>query len=282
MEDLRTSLNEFLVPTDLAETTDHAVAHAVFLAKKLGARLLLYHVVEYPDHRYPHWAFAHQQGVWHEAERQASELLGWRANGLGVPCGFRVERAASVPRAIATQIQTTNPGLTIMATHARTGLGHAVLGSVTEQVLQGAFRPVLCVRRCQEKELACRRILVPTDGSAVSRQVLPMTRLLAETFAADVILLSVLPHGEGDHRSRGLATSTADLRAAWQPDLPKTSVTARVQTGAVWHSIVEVARSERVDLIAMATRGHDSLSDKILGSNTERVVRHAPCAVLVA
>jgi nucleotide-binding universal stress UspA family protein len=32
----------------------------------------------------------------------------------------------------------------------------------------------------------------------------------------------------------------------------------------------------------MATRGHDSLADRLLGSNTERVVRHAPCPVLVA
>jgi nucleotide-binding universal stress UspA family protein len=35
-------------------------------------------------------------------------------------------------------------------------------------------------------------------------------------------------------------------------------------------------------LIVMATRGHDSLGDHILGSNTERVVRHAPCPVMVA
>jgi nucleotide-binding universal stress UspA family protein len=34
--------------------------------------------------------------------------------------------------------------------------------------------------------------------------------------------------------------------------------------------------------VVMSTRGHDSFSDHILGSNTERVVRHAPCPVLVA
>jgi nucleotide-binding universal stress UspA family protein len=32
----------------------------------------------------------------------------------------------------------------------------------------------------------------------------------------------------------------------------------------------------------MATRGHDSLADRFLGSNTDRVVRHAACPVLVA
>ena len=43
-----------------------------------------------------------------------------------------------------------------------------------------------------------------------------------------------------------------------------------------------VAREERADVIVMATRGHDSLADRVVGSNTERVVRHASCPVLVA
>ena len=45
---------------------------------------------------------------------------------------------------------------------------------------------------------------------------------------------------------------------------------------------METARLEKADLIVMSTRGHDSLSDRVMGSNTERVVRHAPCPVLVA
>jgi nucleotide-binding universal stress UspA family protein len=59
-------------------------------------------------------------------------------------------------------------------------------------------------------------------------------------------------------------------------------VTAQVHTGSVWDRIVQVARAERADLIVMSTRGHDTLADRVVGSNTERVVRHAPCPVLVA
>ena len=39
---------------------------------------------------------------------------------------------------------------------------------------------------------------------------------------------------------------------------------------------------EKADLVIMASRGHDSLSEEIFGSTTERVVRHASCPVLVA
>jgi nucleotide-binding universal stress UspA family protein len=45
---------------------------------------------------------------------------------------------------------------------------------------------------------------------------------------------------------------------------------------------VRSARAFKADLVAMSTQGRDSVSDRILGSNAERVVRQAPCPVLVA
>ena len=36
------------------------------------------------------------------------------------------------------------------------------------------------------------------------------------------------------------------------------------------------------ELIVMSTLGHDSVRDGIIGSNADRVLRHAPCSVLVA
>jgi nucleotide-binding universal stress UspA family protein len=49
--------------------------------------------------------------------------------------------------------------------------------------------------------------------------------------------------------------------------------------GPAWDAIVRAG--EAADLIVMSSRGHDSLGDHILGSTTDRVLRHAPCPVLV-
>jgi nucleotide-binding universal stress UspA family protein len=45
--------------------------------------------------------------------------------------------------------------------------------------------------------------------------------------------------------------------------------------------IVRIARENQVDLIVIATHGHTGLKHLLLGSVAERVIRHAPCAVLV-
>ena len=67
---------------------------------------------------------------------------------------------------------------------------------------------------------------------------------------------------------------------AFVDDLATCRVTPRVEQGAPWERIVAVARDENADLIVMATNGADGLGERLLGSQTERVVRHAPCPVL--
>jgi len=76
--------------------------------------------------------------------------------------------------------------------------------------------------------------------------------------------------------------SEAALWDFYRSDFAGLPVTAHVYTDVAWDCIVRTAKVEGADLIVMATRGHDSVSDRILGSTTERTLRHAPCPVLVA
>ncbi len=269
------AVREVLFPTDLSPESDRAFDHARFLAESFEASLVLYHAVPVPDHRQAHWAFAHEHEVWATAERHACECLKRRAETLKVSHRVVVERRVSVTRSLLDLIHSAQPDLTVLATHGREGLAHLLLGSVTEKVMQHAFRPVLCVREPEHgMALSYRRILVPTDLSVASRLAFPMGALLARRFSSEVIALNV-------------AASTTEISEStlwkyFQEDFAGLPVTAQVHRGSVWDVIVRVAREERADLVVMATRGHDSLADRVMGSNTERVVRHAPCPVLVA
>ena len=52
--------------------------------------------------------------------------------------------------------------------------------------------------------------------------------------------------------------------------------------GVPFHEIVETAKTQKVDLIVMGTHGRTGLQHVLLGSVAEKVVRLAPCPVLVA
>jgi nucleotide-binding universal stress UspA family protein len=286
-------IREVLVPSDLSAESEQALEHASALAHGLGAHLTLFHAVPLPDHAYPHWAFGHGHDAWVEAQEIARECLERDVADLDPQPSSAprivVERATSVPRALLSFIRNIQPDLTVMATHGRDRLAHVLLGSVTETVFKNAFRPVLCLRQPEHgTSLPYRLILVPTDLSPASRLAFPLAALLARTFGARVIALQVQPAptlatvvGAPPGRDAEIPTEAA-LWKLVKPDFEDLDLEARVQKGSVWHSIVTTARVEKADLVVMATRGHDSLGDKILGSNTERVVRHAPCPVLVA
>jgi nucleotide-binding universal stress UspA family protein len=195
-----------------------------------------------------------------------------------------------VDLALLEMIHNTRPDLTVMATRGRKGFSSYFLGSVTQQVVQHAGRPVLCVRKGEQGgPLPYRRLLVPTDLSPASRRAFPLAALLARSFEAKVTALHVCPPpplailtgvpGKGTPP----VPTEEDVRRFLGPELEGLPVEADVYvTGAPWYRIVQTAEESRADLIVMSTQGHDSVRDGILGSNTERVLRHAPCSVLVA
>jgi nucleotide-binding universal stress UspA family protein len=283
------SIREVLFPTDLSPESDRAFEHARVLAERFAARLTLYHAVELPRHDYPHWAFAHDHEIWVRAEARARELLASRAESLNVTHSVLVEKRSSPHRAILELIRSTHPDLTVMATHGRGGISQLLLGSVTQQVVQHAFRPILCVREPDHGgPLAYRRILVPTDLSLASRLAFPIAASFARTFGAEVLGVHVAPGASVATLSgippvdRPVVPTETALWTFLQTDFAGLEVTAQIHNGPVWERIVRAAEVEKADLIVMSTRGHDSLTDRVLGSNTERVVRHAPCPVLVA
>ena len=141
-----------------------------------------------------------------------------------------------------------------------------------------------------------KRILMPVDFSERSKAVFPLARLLADAFESEVELLHVveeMPYsppfwvGEvpaiGELRRQALSTSESSI-AALKGQLkvsPKVNVTTTVSVGPVPSSIIEHAKTEKSELIIAATQGRTGLAHMLLGSVCERVLRHAPCPVLV-
>jgi nucleotide-binding universal stress UspA family protein len=60
-----------------------------------------------------------------------------------------------------------------------------------------------------------------------------------------------------------------------------TAIAGQVREGAPWREIDRAAREGQVDLIVMGTHGRRGLPHALLGSVAEKVVRTAPCPVLV-
>jgi nucleotide-binding universal stress UspA family protein len=178
--------------------------------------------------------------------------------------------------------------LIVMATHARTWLARALVGSVASQLLHENVRPLLCVPpTARPLQASYSRLLVPTDLSVASRRALPWAAFLARGFGSEVLAAYVAPPPTVAVLS-GLAApapvpSDADLRAFLAPELQEVPLHVDVVgPSPAWSAILALVEQRRADLVVMSSCGHDSLGDHVLGSTTDRVVRHSPVPVLVA
>jgi nucleotide-binding universal stress UspA family protein len=278
-------IREILFPSDLSAASDRAFDHARFLAEHFRARLTLYHAVD-PTHL----AEARQPGDPEVARRCAEAArahLERHAATLTTGYDILVEQDAHAAHALLARIRTTHPDLLVMATHGREGLAHFLLGSVTERILEVGGSPVLCVRQPDHGvALPYRRILVPTDLSESSRRAFALAALLARGFGAEVLGVHVAQVKPGSligipRLIEESIPSESSVVQFLQPEFVGVTVRARVEIGSPWDRIVEAAQVERADVIVLSTHGPDTLADRVLGSHAERIIRQAPCPVLV-
>jgi nucleotide-binding universal stress UspA family protein len=147
-------------------------------------------------------------------------------------------------------------------------------------------------QREYEQTLQIKTILVPLDFSRASMQALKCTIPLAEKFNAAIHLVHVQPADELTKISRAghLMLNCADAIALMQDRLAEVQRkhdvrfwpdNCHVVSGRPFEEICKLAREIEADLIALPTLGHSGLRHVVLGSTAERVVRYAPCPVLV-
>lgn len=137
--------------------------------------------------------------------------------------------------------------------------------------------------------LLWKTILAPTDFSKPSRNAVATAARLAEQGGANIILLHMihLPASGAieagmnmDEVVRLARESLADI-AGEIPSARVREKLVRLGPQGTVPGIIDAAREFSADLIVIATHGHSRLERVLLGSTAEKVVRHAPCPVLV-
>ena len=149
-----------------------------------------------------------------------------------------------------------------------------------------------------------KKILVPTDFSEQAGYALDFAYQIALKSTAEIILINVVDYpglssvwGGGMNVIGGaeppldnldesfinnlLNRSKDEIRAMTQKlDQGSVKVKQVVEVGNPYFVISEKIEEENVNLVIMGTKGATGLEEVLIGSNTERVVRHAKCPVI--
>jgi universal stress protein A len=164
-----------------------------------------------------------------------------------------------------------------------------VLVEMTDKDMQFASEPYP-----DKRPVKIKTILVPTDFSSESKKALRYAVSFAEQFGARLILLHVVEQPiypaelgytpvefpqlhdalTGEVKARLKAVVDEDLQVSIE-------IEPVVQMGQVFQTIDGLAKAREVDLIIISTHGYTGLKHVLLGSTAEKVIRYAPCPVLV-
>jgi universal stress protein A len=139
-----------------------------------------------------------------------------------------------------------------------------------------------------------KKILCAIDFSEPSRIALHAAAELARTSQATLVLVHVwqAPLWTADYGIQVPSDALVEARgaeeaelASWRAEaqqLGAVEVTTKLARGVPWDEIVGAARDDKaIDLIVLGTHGRTGVRRALIGSVAERVVRHAPCTVMV-
>lgn len=149
-------ISKILVPTDFTDLSLQALKYAREFASTFGAQIHCLHVI---DEGYQYWS---TMGPESAPVGPAVEDL--KSLAEGHMQRYSDEHLVGLDFVPVAKVITGNPwsdivqyalentvDLIILATHGRSGIAHALLGSTTEKVVRKASCPVLVVRKMEHE-----------------------------------------------------------------------------------------------------------------------------------
>lgn len=136
------------------------------------------------------------------------------------------------------------------------------------------------------------KILIAYDGSESSRRAAEKAFSIAKQERSEVYGIKVINVGGGlitkddllwqniekDLREKALAT-LSELES--MAKMKEVNITIQVREGTIESEILNFAKEKGVDLIVMGTTGKTYTQKIFLGSIADRVLREAPCPVML-
>lgn len=294
-----------LVPLDGSPLAEQALPLAAHIAQRAGSKLRLVLAHQLPSAPVDSLAaklFTSIELATRKSERSYLRGIQARLREGGTRLSSAVTLTGKAGPELARYVRELGIDLVVMATHGRGGIRRAWLGSVADHLIRTLDVPVLLVRPQEGKAAPDRPpgvgpILVPLDGSPLAEAALDAAVALARIWDAEVTLLQVvrpvllsadpaLPRPSAYDEDL-----TASCRQQAQDYLDDIVERMRGQglraTGVAvvaWNAaeaILEVARPERVSIVALATHGRGGLRRLVLGSVADKLVRGADVPLLV-
>lgn len=287
------NIQRILCPTDLSVESDEALRYGLALALAYEAKLILLYCKRLGS--FSEWVNGakaqklFEQSIFTHLDASELKRLDWEGVvAVGEDVGLTITQEAAERKC----------DLIVMRSRRRP-YAAVLLGSTAETVSRTAPCPILVTHPDERewvgvatREIGIHRLLVAHDFSPDSDMAMNYAMSLAEEYQAEVHLVHVISEGIQDEPEFAWTRVDAeslykDVARRLQQAVPKEAflwctVVNVVRCGRPADEILAYAKEKEIDIVCMGASGAGFRMGALLGSTVDRVLRRAPCPVLVA
>lgn len=260
-------VQQLIVPVDDSPDSWRAVDVALALAARLQSGVHLVHVT--PDPNDARDADA-------EIQRQL-QRRGPIAVEVSVEVRLTIGTVASELEAV---LALHADAVVLMASHGK-GRSAAIVGSVTEDLLQRSFGPIILVGPLVTADDFRGPIMATVDGSPESEAALPLAAAWAIELGTTPWVLHVSDPSLAGGNSVSESSYPAGLAHELRLRTGRPAEFDELHSGHPDRAVADFASRHDASLIVASSHGRSGLSRITLGSVTAGFVRHATCPVVV-
>ena len=251
---MKTSSNLILVPTDFTKVADCAIEHAVTIAKKLSAEIILLHVVAKQNEIDP-----------------VKEKLGKIAEDIASKHKVKansIARVGNIFDDIGDVAAEMGASMIIMGTHGVKGFQH-LTGSHALKVITNSSLPFVVV---QEKTIknGYEEIVLPLSLSRETKQKLAITVKLAKYFNSKVFIIT--PKEEDEFLNNTVKRNLTFTKNYLAEHRIPYTVKIADEKGSFVKQVIKYAASIDADLIAMVNSPDTSVLPDFFASADEQQI----------
>ncbi|MDA3942318.1 MAG: universal stress protein [Bacteroidetes bacterium] len=268
-------MKEILVAFDFSKNALHTLEYALMYANQVGTGI---HLVWVDNTSTPDQMMNIEQTLRIETKKYFDDIVAKYQPKLKqgkIQIHLRKGKVYSEIEMIAKQI---NADIIFAGTHGVSGYERFWIGSNAYRIVTSAPCPVITLRADYTFRNDIKRILVPIDSSAESRQKLPFTAALAEAFQAEIHLILLYNSSLSVIRNRMKSSADEALKCLKEKNIQ--TFIKEVETEKIAQRILDYSTELDADLISIMTEQSNTAGNMFLGPYAQQLVNNSLIPVL--
>jgi nucleotide-binding universal stress UspA family protein len=264
---------KILVPTDFSLCATNALRAAIYLGRRTGASLTIFHAIESAVYNEAAEAFFDADRDDKEKAAAAFEKLQKEMPELKDVTYETVTNYGSVPGEVASLAGSINADLVVMGTMGASGINEVLIGSNAYNVMKSLEIPVLVVPNNYEID-EITSIVLAGDYKPIDPALLNPVKMMAELKGADIHIVHIADDqhlGEEEMmEARKINRHLKDYHHHYH----------LIENDDIETGLQDYCDKNHIDLLAMIPRKHN-LFDRIFdGGETKNMLFHAKIPLL--